>query len=689
MSTIPFSIINPNEAPATTEIATASVAATSIVVSTVTPSSTQSSNAQAPSSTPTDAPALTPAQIAGVTISGVAAAVIVFFLVGALLSCHRRRKRTRSKKPNEDRSHSRFGNSDKEVVTLDVERAQHNKDGHPAFDSRSDVGRAYPTIADPEKIGVAVSSPSQTDRTPVSAQSTTSWARLLPSRPAAAHVSPPRAYETNLYVPNNLEPARYELPTPVSPPSACQETFGPSVPFELHGESTRKHVPPPLRIQRPRDTKAPASANVPRKAPQRESTQSVSTIINDEPMSPSARQSVVKIIPRPIQTTNLRSQARENAELRDYIPSYYMQNSATTATSPAVPALPSATDLPTVDASKDTHSRRSKRDSPLSPAVSRFSRPVAIATNSSTTKGREQTLSAASQAPHVASAISQPTSPPSLHAHIAAPPRSKPVTAQYGLPSNPRNPPKGFHLPTRVDSISRPRGGQAIATSEPTTSPPSSWRHPAERANDHQSKTPPPDKHPASKPKSAQKAVAPPVRKASQKSVASMTSFETSEDEPEVTPSEHESRNKKHLSPLPEANGERSPISGLKYPKVPRPANQSATRSTGSPTRPGRDEQPGKSLRKQPSNSSLLEKRKGSDAASDLQRALWITGSNGSTSSRVVQGPTFPSHAPSRTQLHSRQSSSAEPEMEIKSPLWEPKLTPRRDSSGGLIIEVS
>lgn len=94
-------------------------------------------------------------------------------------------------------------------------------------------------------------------------------------------------------------------------------------------------------------------------------------------------------------------------------------------------------------------------------------------------------------------------------------------------------------------------------------------------------------------------------------SEASMTSFETA-DFQEPTPSEHDDEDKA-LSPVAE-----SPISGLRYPKVPRASNQAVPRSPN-------DSSSGNSLSHTP---TLLAKRRGKTAASALEKKLWITDSN-------------------------------------------------------------
>lgn len=674
MSTLPLSITDPGEVPSATEIATAPIVSTTLVTSV---SSTASSTPSS-SSLPAPPPTLTPAQIAGVTISGVATAVIVFFLMGSLLSCYRRRKRDRIRKSKVHKPSSRFGTSDKELAT-DVEPANSNKDGQSTFNSPSDVARAYPTIEDPAKIGVAVSSPSQIDNTPVSSQGATSWAKLLPAAPPQLRLSPPRETKTRA---QDLHRQSY---TPVSPPSASAEMFSPVIPVELHGESARRGVPSRLNIQRPPAVATFSGASQSKRPSQRESTQSVATIINEEPMSPPARMSITKIMPQPVLLGPPHAQPRSDAESRDYIPSYYMQPSTPLMASPA-PQTPSAPKTYTTQPKTDNQRAGSKNGQLLSPPMSKFARPV---TSPQSLPASEKAKAVSSEAPQTPPSQDQT----STGLRTASSPHQRP----YGLPANPRTPPKGSPPPVarnpRVPSPSNLSSNTLV--NQTVASPPSSWRAPSEPNHSHQSRTPPPAKAAHSAAKSGQKPLPPPTRRSSQKSrkresMTSMTSFETSGDETEATPPEDESKYNKQLSPLPESSAERSPISALKYPRVPRPANQSVTRSTGSPSRAGRDEHSTHRLRKQASNSSLLEKRKGSDVATEFQKALWITGSNGSTSSSASNGQKHPIRGSSKGRPPiSTGSSPTVPEMQMRSPLWEPKLTPKRDSKGALMIEVN
>lgn len=185
----------------------------------------------------------------------------------------------------------------------------------------------------------------------------------------------------------------------------------------------------------------------------------------------------------------------------------------------------------------------------------------------------------------------------------------------------------------------------------------------------------------------------PPVRKNTRDSSASGTSIETSFSE-EPTPPEE-------VQPVLTPISEGSPLSGLRYPKVPRPSNQSVPRHSRSPSKENLSpvqERPPSPPNGRPghvrsdSSTSLVEKRKGPDAATDLQNRLWITGSRGKTVAPVdAPHEGWPIRASSRTE--EREFSAPKPrgngqEMVMKSPLWEPKLTPKRGDGGDMIIEV-
>ncbi|KAH0398332.1 hypothetical protein KCU89_g7348, partial [Aureobasidium melanogenum] len=128
---------------------------------------------------------------------------------------------------------------------------------------------------------------------------------------------------------------------------------------------------------------------------------------------------------------------------------------------------------------------------------------------------------------------------------------------------------------------------------------------------------------------------------------ASATTFE-SVDPDETTP---ENEVDKQLSPV-------------SYPKVPRPSNQAIPRSPPSAT----------SSRKV----TLAAKRRGEDLSLDLGRDSPIA--------KIMEAPESPLRNYSR---RNQEKNDQTPQMELKSPLWEPKLTPsRRGDDLYLSVEV-
>jgi hypothetical protein len=128
---------------------------------------------------------------------------------------------------------------------------------------------------------------------------------------------------------------------------------------------------------------------------------------------------------------------------------------------------------------------------------------------------------------------------------------------------------------------------------------------------------------------------------------ASATTFE-SVDPDETTP---ENEVDKQLSPV-------------SYPKVPRPSNQAIPRSP---------------LTTSSRKVTLAEKRRGEDLSLDLGRGLMI--------SNINEAPDTPLRKYSHRKQQRRNHQT--PQMELKSPLWEPKLTPsRRGDDLFLSVEV-
>ncbi|KAI4728624.1 hypothetical protein E4T49_03641 [Aureobasidium sp. EXF-10728] len=158
---------------------------------------------------------------------------------------------------------------------------------------------------------------------------------------------------------------------------------------------------------------------------------------------------------------------------------------------------------------------------------------------------------------------------------------------------------------------------------------------------------------------------------------------------PKWSPNDHERFSQPHFAPLPlmprgvrsswasattfesvdpdettpenEVDKQLSPVS---YPKVPRPSNQAIPRSPPSTT----------SSRKV----TLAAKRRGEDLSLDLDRGLMIT--------NIREAPESPLRNYSRR--HQKKNDQT-PQMELKSPLWQPELTPsRRGDDLYLSVEV-
>ncbi|KAF2489651.1 hypothetical protein BU16DRAFT_531167 [Lophium mytilinum] len=181
-------------------------------------------------------------------------------------------------------------------------------------------------------------------------------------------------------------------------------------------------------------------------------------------------------------------------------------------------------------------------------------------------------------------------------------------------------------------------------------------------------------------------------------SMSSNTTFESADlDDP--TPEDESDDMDKALSPVAE-----SPISNLRYPKVPRASNQAVPRSPKSPLSPQRQNRNhAMQARTQSPTPSLLVKRRGEKHAQELENRLWTPEPFGQSPRRNMGSRRGHARSGSDDSMartaqwaearHRRQSKSvtdfetqhayrfrgAEPEMEaLKSPLWVPKLTPTR-----------
>lgn len=161
---------------------------------------------------------------------------------------------------------------------------------------------------------------------------------------------------------------------------------------------------------------------------------------------------------------------------------------------------------------------------------------------------------------------------------------------------------------------------------------------------------------------------------------ASDTSFESAGEDDETPPAEPT------LSPVVESP-QNSPISALKYPKVPRSASIAKTAIYRPPLEVGRGgiryasgesnehDQSQASRKRDGSPSSLLAKRRGTKAAAELEKGLRLrqddnVAAQNKTVLKVVNAPGIE---------NARQG--------LKSPAWEPKLTPTL-RGGDLYLDV-
>lgn len=179
------------------------------------------------------------------------------------------------------------------------------------------------------------------------------------------------------------------------------------------------------------------------------------------------------------------------------------------------------------------------------------------------------------------------------------------------------------------------------------------------------------------------------------------TSFEST-DPDEPTPPDEVDEEEKRLSPVAE-----SPIASIRYPKIPRGSNQAVPRSPPqplykpveqkwqapnvsqrgyrveeTPVTPGnqRVRRHGPSL----SGSTLAAKRLGDHAAHSLERGLRI-----SPSGTPPEERTQPQNGYANVVRNESPANWPLPSQEpLRSPLWEPKLTPRR-MGGDLYLSVS
>ena len=259
--------------------------------------------------------ALSPGQVAGISIGGVATALIVFFVLGTIYACVRRRKeRARKSAQAWPKSPSpRFGGLEKDHHGGDFSQTMANGRELPRLSA------AYPKIVDPDKIGVAIGSPGQPRPSPVNhnrsgsttmliqkAHSTTNFSNAPKSMQGRPLDQEGRARcDSDVTIINDQEdqPIEHSRDIPNPPPSRPpRPSFHiiPATPTQLPtapppaamaippqagaGLYTAVQQPLPTTRQKPSLTPLKLSRN--NKTPRnRESAQSTHTLINEEPQT--------------------------------------------------------------------------------------------------------------------------------------------------------------------------------------------------------------------------------------------------------------------------------------------------------------------------------------------------------------------------------------------------------------------
>lgn len=748
------SITAPWEGPAPSGLVAESSSPTESPTSTssftFSPSSTASDVASSSSSTaPKHTQALlTPAQITGIAIGGVATAVVVFLVIAAIASCWRRRQiYSRSQIAEESGGNNgRFGPSDKEMAD-----DKHQRSGSSEAVPHPEISAAYPKLLEPDDIGVAVSSENKTETTPISAESMQSTARLLPSfPPEVLKIEPRRVSDQPTGRISNTTRAQDPRQPDSGVGSTSRRTLSssPAKPVNIFGrrvEPTSNSISKkgPLSLKIPQAGAATSKVSIPLLRRQRPNRDSTSTIIQEEPMSPAQ----FKQHEQNLALHMLRPPREVPSDYGD-IPSYY-------------------------------YTQHQSSSSPRYNAAFNTSAPSAAPVGSRGFTCDESPTS-------TTTTLVNTTPPPQRPLRATPPP--VPPPAHLG----PVTPPPPQSAPT------------------PAMAPPSAYRGTSGPPPRPVRSTPPPPpsttnvNKPQKRPPS--KVVTYIPQKANRDSASSFTSFETTYSDHSILYPEHpdltNTKKQQHcLTPVSESATDStltSPISELRYPRIPRPTNQAVARPDPSlskwhleesPTRAGVAErvpaemtssqrcaphdpkpqqqmsqiqpQPQKpfydtaqnqkqnQLPRPPPNAhlhqrnrtssspagistssrssstdtlTLASKRKGSDAASALQNRLWITQSNGRTASPTpldagAVGETaavadaalptdsktaYPTRTSSRKRVGTRDQSQGGtvqhaaagrsvdlPSIQIRSPIWTPRLTPRRSPGGDLLIDVS
>ncbi|KAI9725610.1 MAG: hypothetical protein M1828_002895 [Chrysothrix sp. TS-e1954] len=577
-----------------------------LLTASTSPTSTTSPVAPLPVSAtapPTSASSsLSGGDIAGIAVAAVATAVIIFFAVGFIVAAKRKRRRTRATSPSGE---SRFDSSEKSGDTASGNRKANFSRGGGGRDLNA-FASAYPRMQDPnagyrpdpQQIGVAMS---PEDDSPESMQSMHSVAGLLPAPPpkdlriAPQRFQPQRRrrdsdmtqFEEDMQIgyPENRRRLQKAPKSPRSQRKSLASMLSFHAPVASRSPDWRRPSPPKLVI--PED---PRASLIPPPRPMRPPSDGSLFLEPLAPTKPTFQ------ITRPSLPPASRSQQ----------PATYHDHPSTQGHYPNVPHANTQL-APPHSHSTDKHQQSSNAH----PQDMHRSHQQQVA------HPPDQQAKPRNPPPH--SLNFNRNNPPGL---LFPPPRPSPAASTYSnLPSSSRD-----YIPSYYCSSS-PFHPPPIATyALPPPPPLTSSALPQPLSVTSNSKTPSkPSNHGTSKsarPKSNRR-----------ESNASDTSFESlySESTPPddtgptspppaststfKTPVTPPRQNGTPLTPIDE--GPSSPISALRYPKIPRASNQAVARPSPPPSDPSHTRE-----------GSLLEKRRGQDTAHDLEKGLWITGSN-------------------------------------------------------------
>ncbi|KAI9669935.1 MAG: hypothetical protein M1831_006971 [Alyxoria varia] len=601
------------DGPPVSATATDASATESSVESTIT-SASETSALEASTSTPVPTPAptvkgLSPGQIAGITIGGVATALVVFFVLGSIFACLRRRKRDspNSSHASPNSPSPRFGG---------LEKDSNGGDSLQTMASGRELPRlsaAYPKIVDPDKIGVAIGSPGQGGPSTNSQNRRGSAAMLIPKAPPPSYNEyAPRSKrldrevtmrpESDITIINDLEdqpaendrdisnppPSRPPRPSfhiiPATPTQLAKPPPPAAIPAAPQQPPARLHIapipPPPTARQKPQfPTPLKLHSKRNNKSDNRDSTQSTNTIINEEPQTAGlpasqSRQSTNTIINEEPQTAGLpASQSRQS-------------------TNTIINEEPQTAALPTVQSRQSTATIINEE--PQSPALDPTPLAPMVTVSESAAASRN-----AGEKGHIPSNYIQPM--PSLGYSATNNAPYVPYSTMKSLPPPTYTSYKGV----TTAAAAAPAAPRAVATATAPTK--------TTRSNTATSTN------------------------------SAATSIETSR-----------SRSSSTEGPTPRANSNKAltPVieSSPHHPQVWKPSLPDPGHPNGnSSARPG-PEHARSSSSVSTTSSTLAEKRKGSDVPSSLKKGLWVTGSHGRTTAPISSNDNHaPAPAPSYT----------------------------------------